>query len=48
MMSDVVVTVEIGRDEYAYLLTEANARNVSVSELVNGLLDDYLRRNENG
>ena len=47
-MSDVVVTVEIGRDEYAYLLTEANARNVSVSELVNGLLDDYLRRNENG
>lgn len=47
-MSDVIVTVEIGRDEYAYLLAEANARNVSVSELVNGLLDDYLRRNENG
>jgi hypothetical protein len=45
-MSDVVVTVPVGADEYAYLLAEANARNVSVSELVNGLLDDYLRRND--
>jgi len=46
MMSDVVITVEIGSDEYAYLLAEANSRNVSVSELCNGLIDDYLRRND--
>jgi len=46
MMSDVVVTVEIGADEYTYLLAEANRRGVSVSDLVNGLLDDYLRSND--
>ena len=45
-MSDVVITVEIGSDEYAYLLAEANRRNISVSELCNGLIDDYLRRND--
>jgi len=45
-MSDVVITVEIGSDEYAYLLAEANRRKISVSDLVNGLLDDYLRRND--
>ena len=45
-MSDVVITVEIGSDECAYLLAEANRRKISVSDLVNGLLDDYLRRND--
>ena len=45
-MSDVVVTVEIGSEEYTYLLSEANRRKITVSELVNGLLDDYLRSND--
>ena len=42
----VTVIVEIEDYEYAYLLSEANARKMSVSELVNGLLEDYLRRND--
>jgi len=45
-MSDVVVTVEIGSEEYTYLLAEANRRKITVSDLVNGLLDDYLRSND--
>ena len=42
----VTVIVEIGDDEYAYLLSEANALKMSVSELAEGLLEDYLRRND--
>ena len=45
-MSDVMVTVEIGSEEYTYLLAEANRRKITVSDLVNGLLDDYLRSND--
>jgi len=45
-MSDVVITVEIGTEEYTFLLAEANRRRITVSDLVNGLLDDYLRGND--
>lgn len=44
--TNVNITVEIGADEYAYLLAEANIRKMTVSELTNALLDDYLRRND--